>query len=154
MICAAIGAGAGAAASLIATGSAISSTLAVYVGAHLKLAALGSAGYATFEQFKKAVGRAGDGKAWHHIVEQNQTNISRFGGKAIHNLHNIVKISHGADTLHSKISGYYSSVQKFTNGMTVRQWLSSKSYEEQWKFGLDILTKFAKEMGAKIEFVE
>lgn len=52
------------------------------------------------------------------------------------------------------MSGYYSSIQSFTNGQTVRQWLSTQSYEDQWKFGLQVLTEFAKEIGAKIEFIE
>ena len=66
----------------------------------------------------------------------------------------LVKISHGKDTLHSMISGFYSSKPEWTNGLTVRQWLSTQSYEDQWKFGLQKLTEFAKEIGAKIEFVE
>ena len=150
----AVGLVGGAAIAYVATGSAAASSLSVYVGAHLKLAALGTAGYESFNKFKDAVGRAGDGKAWHHIVEQTSNNISKFGANAIHNLHNIVKISHGADSLHSKLSGYYSSKDVFTGGLTVRQWLSTQSYEEQWKFGLQKLTEFAKELGAKIEFVE
>ncbi len=124
------------------------------MGAHLKLAQAGAAGYATFQQFKDHFGSAGEGKAWHHLVEQTSSNVSKFGANAIHNSHNIVKISHGKDTLHSMISAYYSSKQKFTGNMTVRQWLSTQSYEDQWKFGLQKLTEFAKQIGAEIEFVE
>jgi hypothetical protein len=36
-----------------------------------------------------------------------------------------------------KISGYYSSKQPFSEGKTVRQWLSTKSYEEQYEFGIE-----------------
>jgi hypothetical protein len=41
-----------------------------------------------------------------------------------------------------KVSGYYSSKQAFTNGKTVRQWLSSQSFQEQYDFGIKILKKF------------
>ena len=150
----AIGLCGGAIVSYAFTGSAASSTLSVCAGAHLKLAAIGTAGYETFQKFKDSVGRAGDGKAWHHIVEQNPSNISRFGPKAIHNLNNIVKISHGKETLHQMITNFYNAKAEFTGGLTVREWLSTQSYEEQWKFGLQKLTEFAKKIGAKIEFVE
>ena len=140
--------------SYLSTGFVTSDSLSVYVGSQLKLAQAGAAGYASFEKFKQVFGRAGDGKAWHHIVEQNAGNIGKFGAKAIHNLHNIVRISNGAKSLHSKITGFYNSIQDFTDGLTVREWLSTQSYEEQWKFGLEKLTEFAKELGAKIEFVE
>ena len=45
---------------------------------------------------------------------------------------------------HSKITGYYNSIQEFTDGKTVREWLKGQSYEKQYKFGYDYL----KEIGA------
>ena len=71
------------------------------------------------------MGSAGDGCAWHHIVEQTKNNIERFGAESIHNTNNIIKLPNGAGTIHAKVSGYYSSKQPFTGGKTVRQWLSS-----------------------------
>ena len=41
-------------------------------------------GYATFNSFKQAMGSAGPGKAWHHIVEQTSGNVSKFGAYKIH----------------------------------------------------------------------
>lgn len=35
-------------------------------------------GYSSFSAFKKAMGPAGPGKTWHHIVEQTPNNLSRF----------------------------------------------------------------------------
>lgn len=38
-----------------------------------------------------------------------------------------------------KINTYYSSKQLFTNGKTVRKWLSTKSYKYQYQFGIKTL---------------
>ncbi len=99
----------------------------------------GGVGYVTFDAFKRVAGRAGDGLHWHHIVEQTPTNVVRFGAQAVHNTRNLVRVAAG---VHAKISGYYSSKQPFTNGQTVRQWLSGQSYEEQMRFGGQVLEAF------------
>ena len=83
----------------------------------------GGKGYESFYAFKKTQGAAGPGMAWHHIVEQNADNIARFGAEKIHNTKNLIKLPHGKGSVHAGISGYYSSKQKFTNGLTVREWL-------------------------------
>jgi hypothetical protein len=44
--------------------------------------------------------------------------------------------------VHQQISGFYSSIQPFTNGQTVRQWLSTQSLEQQVQFGMDTLRRF------------
>ena len=98
-------------------------------------------GYSSFAAFKKVYGSAGDGMAWHHIVEQNASNISKFGAERIHNIHNMVKLPHGKGSIHAKISGYYSSKWKNTN-MRVRDYVNTLSYEEQYQFGIDVLKKF------------
>jgi YD repeat-containing protein len=99
-------------------------------------------GFNSFNEFKKAYGTAGTGKAWHHIVEQNPGNIAKFGAQRIHNTANLIKVEHGAGTLHAKVSGYYSSIQPFSNGQTVRQWLSSQTYKQQYDFGIKILKQY------------
>lgn len=99
-------------------------------------------GFESFAAFKKANGKAGEGYNWHHIVEQTPANIKRFGAKRIHNANNLIKIPGGKGSIHAKISGYYSSKQPFTYGKTVRQWLSTKSYTEQYNFGLKLLRNF------------
>ena|GEM_PF-767033 len=99
-------------------------------------------GFKTFNAFKKAYGVAGKGKTWHHIVEQTSSNVSKFGAENIHNIDNVIKIEHGAGTLHAKVSGYYSSKDFFTGGQTVRQWLSTQSYQAQYDFGIQTLKKF------------
>jgi hypothetical protein len=45
----------------------------------------------------------------------------------------------GASSIHARISGFYSSKPPFTNGLTVRQWLSTQTFEQQYNFGIDKL---------------
>ncbi len=99
-------------------------------------------GYQSFSAFKRAEGAAGEGLAWHHIVEQTPRNVQRFGAEAIHNTENLVRLPHGQGTIHNQISGFYSSRQPFTGGQTVRQWLSNQSYEQQATFGRNIIQQF------------
>nr|WP_224372554.1 hypothetical protein [Hyalangium versicolor] len=95
--------------------------------------------FKSMKDFKNALGSAGEGKNWHHIVEQTPSNLERFGPEALHNTENVIAVD--ADT-HAKISAYYSSKQKLTGGMVVREWLRTKSYEEQREFGLKTLRQF------------
>jgi hypothetical protein len=82
-------------------------------------------GFNSFSAFKRAMGPAGTGQAWHHVVEQTPGNIATFGNQTVHNSGNLIKLPHGAGTIHARVSSHYSSIQPFTNGQTVRQWLST-----------------------------
>lgn len=102
-------------------------------------------GYNSFDAFKYSQGTAGNGMAWHHIVEQNSANINQFGAQAIQNTNNLIRLPHGAGLLHQQISGYYSSIQPLVTGsqsLTIRQWLQTQSFEFQWKFGIDLIQRF------------
>jgi hypothetical protein len=103
-------------------------------------------GFSSFTQLKSFLGgRAGSGRAIHHIVEQTPGNVSTFGAKAIHNMNNVVPLPHGRGSIHAQISGFYSSKQPAITGsrtLTVRQWLSSKSFAEQYQFGLEAIARF------------
>jgi hypothetical protein len=99
----------------------------------------GGRAFGSFDDFKKALGSAGAGRAWHHIVEQRDANVRAFGAQAIHNENNLVSLS---DEVHDKISAFYSSKPPFTNGLTVREWLSSKSFDEQYEFGVKFMSQF------------
>lgn len=100
-----------------------------------------SGGYNSFSNLKKAVGSHGKGNEWHHIVEQCQIKKSGLDVQLIQNKNNIISVSRG---VHRQISGYYSSISKsgFTNGVTVRNWLSNQSFETQYQFGINILKMF------------
>jgi hypothetical protein len=74
----------------------------------------GATAFRTFNELKSYLGRAGDGNAWHHIVEQHADNIEKFGAEMIQNTKNVVEIAHrDAGALHRQITGYYNSVQSF-----------------------------------------
>ncbi len=94
--------------------------------------------------FRKAMGKAGPGKEWHHIVEQTPGNVQRFGPESIHNTQNVVRLD---EALHTRVSAFYSSIQQEITGsrsLTVRQWLSTRSYAAQRDFGLEALEKVQK----------
>jgi hypothetical protein len=117
----------------MATGSVVAATPAPGRG---KLLPGGHRAWGSYSGFKSAMGAAGNGKEWHHLVERTPGNVKRFGGEALHNTENVVALD---KTLHTRISAFYSSLQpKITNSntLTIRQWLSTQSYEAQREFGL------------------
>jgi hypothetical protein len=160
-----VGLGVGATAGVLLAGSATASTVVVAAGAsalattvsaggigagiayianNVNTAVKGSSqvvskGYDSFKKLKNAIGSSGTGNEWHHIVEQSQITKSGFDVKMIQNTNNIISV--GKD-LHRAISGYYSSVQEFTYGLRVRDWLAGQSFQAQYKFGLDVIKIF------------
>ncbi len=96
--------------------------------------------FESFDAFKKAMGSAGEGMEWHHIVEQSK--VDQFGAAAIHSTSNIVAVP---AAVNRRVNAYYSSVQDFTKGKTVREWLKGKSFEEQAKFGQEVLDREMKQ---------
>lgn len=91
-------------------------------------------GFNSFEKLKKALGPAGEGKQWHHIVEQHDFNIAKFGAKAIHNVDNVVPIS---AELNQKLNAVYSAPLPGITGssLTVREWLKTKTLQQNYNFG-------------------
>jgi RHS repeat-associated protein len=125
-------------------GKAITATRAATLGrtatnTALQFADDGVRGFGSMSSFRRAYGSAGPNAQWHHIVEQTPGNVTRFGATSIHNTSNIVRLETG---IHRQVSGYYSSVQPFTGGQTVRQWLSTQSFDAQMQFGIDVLKQF------------
>lgn len=97
--------------------------------------------WGSFSGLKNALGPAGERKQWHHIVEQTPGNVERFGPHALHNTENVIPLEQG---LHTGLSRFYSSIQQEITGsrtLTVRQWLSTQSYEAQRQFGLQAIEK-------------
>jgi hypothetical protein len=94
----------------------------------------GHRAFNSFRAFKRHMGTAGEGKEWHHIVEKR--NAKRFGSEAINNTENVIALD---KELHARISAFYSSIRDGitrSSSLTVRQWLSTQSYEAQREFGL------------------
>ena len=112
-------------------------------GSTAKAGPSGYRAWGSFSGFKKAMGPAGKGQEWHHIVEQTPGNVQRFGAQAVHNTENIVPLDKG---LHTRLSSFYSSVRRDLTGspLTVRKWLSTQSYEAQREFGLRAIENFGK----------
>jgi hypothetical protein len=104
-------------------------------GTPAKARPTGYRAWGSFSGFKKALVPAGPGQQWHHIVEQTPGNVKRFGPQALHNSDNIIPLD---KALHSDVSAFYSSIRRDITGspLTVRQWLSTQSYEAQRDFGL------------------
>lgn len=100
-------------------------------------------GFASFDLFKKANGAAGTGKAWHHIVSQRASNITRFGSDKIHNTKNLVRLPHGKGTWHQRITNFYNRINPNgidTEGLRFGEWVAKKSFEEQLEWGLKIMS--------------
>ncbi len=105
-----------------------------------KLLPNGHRAWGSFSGFKSAMGSAGNGKEWHHLVEQTPGNVKRFGGETLHNTENVTAMD---KTLHTDVSRLYSSIRWRITGshtLTVRKWLSTQSYEAQRTFGLLAIT--------------
>ena len=97
-------------------------------------------GYSSFNKLKKAIGSPGEGKHWHHIVEQSQIKKSGFSSELINNTDNIFALDAAT---HAKVTGYYNSTTfDFTNGLKVRDWLAGRSFQEQYDFGINVLRHF------------
>ena len=100
-------------------------------------------GFESFKKLKDYLGNPGDGKEWHHIVEQSQIKKSGFAPQQIHNVNNIVSIEGGAGSVHAKISGLYNSkIPGLTGNLSARDWLAGKTFEEQFEFGKKVLLEF------------
>ncbi|NPC74703.1 hypothetical protein D7Y27_34045 [Corallococcus sp. AB004] len=119
----------------LAPGAVAMSAKGMGGGATAKARPTGYRAWGSFSGFKKAMGPAGKNKEWHHIVEQTPGNAKRFGPQSLQNTENIIPLD---KTLHSDVSAFFSSIRRDITGspLTVRQWLSTQSYEAQRDFGL------------------
>ncbi|MBE9130192.1 hypothetical protein IQ257_12770 [Coleofasciculus sp. LEGE 07092] len=102
-------------------------------------------GFKTFGEFKRTMGAAGTGQAWHHIVGQTTSNLQRFGAESIHNTGNLVRLPHGKGSIHQEISNFYNSLQPDLTGLSninVREWLNTQSFKEQQDFGIRVIRAF------------
>lgn len=100
--------------------------------------------WGSFSGLKNALGSAGEGKEWHHIVEQTSGNVERFGPHAVHNTQNVIPLE---KELHAQVSAFYSRKRFFitnSESLTVREWLSTQSFEAQREFGLQAIENIRK----------
>lgn len=67
--------------------------------------------------------------------------MARFGARKIHNTKNLIRLPNGKGSIHAKVSGYYSSIMRDKN-MRVRDYVKTLSFEEQYKYGINVLKQF------------
>jgi RHS repeat-associated protein len=97
------------------------------------------AGFDSFRALKRSWGPAGDGLVWHHIVEQSKA--EQFSKQMINAPGNVVAV---AREINENLNAFYSSKQPFSGKLTVRDWLKGKSWQEQYRLGLEWLDKALK----------
>lgn len=68
-------------------------------------------------------------------MEQNPANIAQFGTHQINNTRNVIAID---TATHIEINRIYGSLRA-DGSMTVRDWLKTKPYAEQYEFGMQVL---------------
>ena len=121
----------------IKTAASVKAAAAAIGGATSGRAAVsGVRRFRSFSELKRKLGPAGEGKVWHHIVEQRKPLVAKFGAEAIHSTENVVSVSR---EVNQAIANYYSRIRPFTGGKTVRKWLETQSFAKQTKFGRRIL---------------
>ena len=97
-------------------------------------------GFSSFGALKSFLGSPGSNMHWHHIVEKCQIQKSGFTSQQVNNTSNVIAVD--AQT-HAKITGYYNTTTfRFTNGLSVRNWLAGQSFEVQFDFGINVLRDF------------
>ena len=94
--------------------------------------------FKSFKELKAALGPAGPGKVWHHIVEQCQSKCTRSAlpSNLINNTKNVAAVP---KEVNQRLADIYSRKYEFTNGKTLRDWLSGKPFKEQYEFGKNLL---------------
>jgi hypothetical protein len=83
----------------------------------------------------KRFGRAGDGYQYHHIVEQGGAN-PQFSAPELQSTDNVIRLP---TILHEAINSRYYNEAKDAPDLTIRQWLSTKSFDEQYEEGIQIM---------------
>ncbi|MDJ0333446.1 SAR2788 family putative toxin [Planococcus sp. S3-L1] len=116
-------------------GGVVIRTTAKHVGG-IAIKKLSHKGFTSFTSLKRYLGSPGANRQWHHIVEQSQITRSGFSQSTIQNTRNIVAID---IKHHNRISAYYSSKKPISGNKTVRDWLSGKSFDYQYDFGMRIM---------------
>ena len=72
---------------------------------------------------------------YHHIVEQVEEEVNGFSSNAINSTANVIPTP---AQVHQAITTFYSEAQVWLNGQSVRGWMTSQSWEVQWRQGLEI----------------
>jgi hypothetical protein len=98
--------------------------------------------FRTAEELRNYLGPAGPGRQWHHIVEARLAG-RRFPAELIHSTDNVVNLP---IEMHRQVSARMSSKTELTGRKTMREWLESRPFEEQYEFGLRLIRRVMREM--------
>jgi hypothetical protein len=93
----------------------------------------------TFEELREGVGQPKPGYDDHHIVEQTYAERWGFTRSQIDDPENVVKIPR---ITHYRITGWYMTSNVDFGGLSPREYLSDKTWEERRQVGLDALVRF------------
>lgn len=109
----------------------------------------------SFKALKRYLGdpgvdNLGHKKQWHHIVEQCQAKARRSGFD-VSDINQVSNIMATPKEVHKDISKYYSRIDDFTGGKTVRDWLNGKSFEFQYEFGIEQWKKYMTMHGYSVD---
>lgn len=99
--------------------------------------------YQSFNAFKRAQGKAGSGKHWHHLVNKNPKNEAKFGGLKLHCTNNVIRLD---SKIHQKITNWYNSKQEESQNMLVRDWQAQFDWSTQQTYAIKILYQFGGEL--------
>ena len=105
--------------------------------------------FRSFRALKKYLGDPGKDKQWHHIVEQCQAKATRSNFD-VSDINKVSNVKATPNDVHKEISRYYSSKHDFTGNLTFRDWLNGKSYDEQYKYGMQVWETEMKKAGYSI----
>ena len=88
-----------------------------------------------YRSFKRVNGPAGPGMDWHHLVEQQKSNVMKFGVDAIQNSDNLIRLDRN---IHRKVTGHYNAAGPpgFSRN---RDYIQTLNFAEQREYSLTIM---------------
>jgi hypothetical protein len=71
---------------------------------------------------------------WHHLVQAQSDNVTKYGPYVIHSQGNMVQIP---KALHSQITAFQNSKPKYPNtgGLVFRDWVKTQPFHQQMEWG-------------------
>lgn len=93
----------------------------------------------TYEELQAGVSQSRRGYDTHHVVEQTWAEYFGFSRNQIDDPSNLVSIPR---LKHYQITGWYSAKSEAFGGLSPREYLSDKNWEERRRVGLDALVGF------------
>lgn len=93
----------------------------------------------TYEELQAGVGLKRRGYDDHHVVEQTWAEYFGFSRSQIDDPSNVVSIPR---LKHYQITGWYGAKNDRFGGLSPREYLNNKSWEERRRVGLDALVRF------------